>query len=59
MDEGSRGLTCVEQKIYLLVGIKIYINAQFEKAQRYNVDYDKTGRPRKAVRYQSPVFDTK
>lgn len=56
MDEGSRGLTCVEQKIYPLVGIKIYINAQFEKAQRYNVDYDKTGRPRKAVRYQSPVF---
>ena len=44
------------KKYIPLVGIKVYMNAQFEKAQRCNVDYDKAGHPRKAVRYQSPVF---
>lgn len=47
------------KKYIPLVGIKVYMNAQFEKAQRCNVDYDRAGHPRKAVRYQSHVFDTK
>lgn len=47
------------KKYIPLVGIKIYMDTQFEKARRCNVDYDKAGYPRKAVRYQSPVFDTK
>ena len=47
------------KKYIPLVSIKVYMNAQFEKVQRCNVDYDKAGHPRKAVRYQSPVFDTK
>ena len=44
------------KKYIPLVGIKIYMDTQFEKARRCNVDYDKAGYPRKAVRYQSPVF---
>ena len=47
------------KKYIPLVGIKVYMNAQFEKAKRCNVDYDRAGHPRKAVRYQSHVFDTK
>ena len=31
------------------------MSAQFEKDRRCNIDYDKTGSPRKATRYQSPV----
>ena len=38
---------------------KKYMDAQFERAQRCNIDYDKAGHPRKAVRYRSPVFETK
>ena len=41
------------KKYIPLVGIKIYMDTQFEKARRCNVDYDKAGYPRKAVRYQS------
>ena len=43
------------KKYIPLVGIKIYMDTQFEKARRCNVDYDKAGYPRKAVRYQSPA----
>lgn len=47
------------KKYIPLVGVKVYMDTQFEKARRCNVDYDKAGYPRKAIRYQSPVFDTK
>ena len=34
------------KKYIPLVGIKIYMDTQFEKARRCNVDYDKAGYPR-------------
>ena len=40
-----------------IVGISEYMDAQFEKDRRCNVDYDKTGHPRKSTRYQSPSMD--
>ena len=47
------------KKYIPLVGVKVYTDTQFEKARRCNGDYDKAGHPRKAFRYQPPVFDTK
>ena len=47
------------KKYVPIVGVKVYLDAQFEKNRRCNVDYDKAGHPRKAVRYQSPSFETK
>ena len=44
------------KKYIPMVGVKVYMDAQFEKARRCNVDYEKAGHPRKAVRYQSPSF---
>ena len=41
------------------VGLTTYLDVQFEKERRCNVDYDRAGHPRKAVRYQSPVFKIK
>ena len=37
-----------------IVGVRTYMDAQFERERRCNVDYDKAGHPRKATRYQSP-----
>lgn len=39
-----------------IVGTEVYMDVQFEKEHRCNIDYDKAGRPRKATRYQSPVL---
>ena len=39
-----------------IVGTEIYMNVQFEKEHRCNIDYDKAGNPRKATRYQSPAL---
>lgn len=36
-----------------LIGLESYIETQFEKDRRSNIDYDKTGTPRKATRYSS------
>ena len=47
------------KKYIPIVGMKVYLDAQFEKSRRCNVDYDKPGHPRKAVRYQSPSFEVK
>ena len=47
------------KKYIPLVGVRVYMDAQFERAQRCNIDYDKAGHPRKAVRDRSPVFETK
>lgn len=40
-----------------IVGMETYMDAQFERDRRCNVDYDKVGRPRKTVRYQSPALE--
>ena len=47
------------KKYIPIVGMKIYLEAQFEKDLRCNMDYDKVGHPRKAVRYRSPSFEMK
>ena len=47
------------KKYVPIVGIKVYLDAQFEKNRRCNVDYDEAGHPRKAVRYQSPSLKMK
>ena len=47
------------KKYIPIVGVKVYLDAQFEKNRRCNVDYDKAGHPRKAVRYQSPSLEMK
>ena len=45
----------LENKKYVpIVGMETYLDAQFERDRRCNVDYDKAGHPRKATRYQSP-----
>ena len=36
-----------------LIGLESYFETQFEKDRRSNIDYDKTGTPRKATRYSS------
>ena len=42
------------KKYIPIVGVNAYMDAQFERARRCNVDYDKVGHPRKPSRYQSP-----
>jgi len=39
-----------------IVSMRTYMDAQFERERRCNVDYDKAGHPRKATRYQSPFL---
>lgn len=41
-----------------IVGVETYMDVQFEREHRCNVDYDKAGHPRKTTRYQSPCLDT-
>ena len=53
------GKLLMNKKYISLVGVRVYMDAQFERAQRCNIDYDKAGHPRKAVRYRSPAFETK
>lgn len=40
----------VNKKYIPIVGVKVYLDTQFEKNRRCNVDYDKAGHPRKTVR---------
>ena len=47
------------KKYIPIVGVSVYMDAQFEKDHRCNVDYDKVGQPRKAVRYRSPSLEMK
>ena len=39
-----------------IVGTEAYMNVQFEKEHRCNIDCDKAGNPRKSTRYQSPAL---
>ncbi len=41
------------KKYIPIVGMKVYLDTQFEKDHRCNVDYDKAGHPRRSTRYQS------
>ena len=45
------------KKYIPIVGMKIYLDTQFEKGHRCNVDYGKVGHPRKSTRYQSPSIE--
>ena len=45
------------KKYIPIVGISKYMDAQFEKDRRCNVDYDKAGHPRKSTRYQSSSIE--
>ena len=45
------------KKYIPIVGINAYMDTQFEKSRRCNVDYDKVGHPRKATRYQSSSLE--
>ena len=47
------------KKYVLIVGVKVYLDAQFKKNHRCNVDYDRVGHPRKAARYQSTSLEMK
>mgnify|MGYP002510689755 CR=1 FL=1 len=47
------------KKYIPIVGMKVYLDAQFEKDHRCNVDYEKAGHPRKAERYRSPLLEMK
>lgn len=47
------------KKYVPIVGVKVYLDAQFEKDRRCNVNYDKVGHPRKLVRYRSPSLEMK
>lgn len=38
-----------------IVNMETYMDVQFERNRRCNVDYSKAGHPRKAVRYHSPL----
>ena len=42
------------KKYIPVVGVDVYMDAQFEKDNRCNMDYDKAGHSRKSTRYQSP-----
>lgn len=42
------------KKYIPIVGVNVYLDAQFEKDHRCNVDYEKAGHPRKVTRYRSP-----
>ena len=43
----------VNKKYIPIVGVSVYMDAQFEKNRRCNVDYDKARHPRKSTRYKS------
>ena len=42
-----------------IVSMETYMDVQFERNRRCNVDYDKAGHPRKSVRYRSPSIEVK
>ena len=43
-------------KYIAIVGLEKFMDAQFEKSARCNVDYGKEGTPRKDTRYVSPTM---
>ena len=47
------------KKYIPIVGLGVYMDAQFERDRRCNVNYDKAGHPRKSTRYRSPALKTR
>ena len=43
-------------KYIAIIGLEKFLDAQFEKSARCNVDYDKEGAPRKETRYVLPIM---
>lgn len=43
-------------KYIAVIGLEKFMDAQFEKSARCNIDYDKKGTPRKETRYISPTM---
>ena len=43
-------------KYIAIIGLEKFLDAQFEKSARCNVDYDKKYAPRKETRYVSPAM---
>ena len=43
-------------KYVAVVGLEKFLDVQFEKAARCNIDYDREGSPRKDIRYVSPAM---
>ena len=43
-------------KYVAIIGLKKFLDVQFEKAARCNIDYDKAGLPRKSTRYVSHIM---
>lgn len=46
-------------KYVAIIGLKKFLDVQFEKAARCNIDYDKEGLPRKNTRYVSHIMAQK
>ena len=46
-------------KYAAIIGLKKFLDVQFEKAARCNIDYDKEGLPRKSTRYVSHIMAQK
>ena len=46
-------------KYVAIIGLKKFLDVQFEKAARCNIDYDKEGLPRKNTRYVSDIMAQK
>ena len=44
------------KKYAAIIGLKKFLDVQFEKAARCNIDYDKEGLPRKNTRYVSHIM---
>ena len=42
-------------KYISIIGLDKFLDAQFEKSARCNIDHDKEGAPRKEIRYVSPI----
>lgn len=42
-----------------IIGIETYMDVQFERNRRCNVDYDKDGHPRKTTRYRTSSREVK
>ena len=43
-------------KYIAIIGLEKFMDAQFEKSARCNIDYDREGTPRKDTRYVSPTM---
>lgn len=43
-------------KYITIVGLSLFMDTQFEKSARCNIDYDKANTPRKSIRYVSPAM---